>query len=68
MSTNKEALGKGPAPVHDGDAALQYVNVGETIEMTPKDEKRLLRKIDLRIVPLMCMYSHTRSCLAANYI
>ncbi|KAK8050300.1 allantoate permease [Apiospora phragmitis] len=53
MSTEKEVLGKGPAPVQDGDAALQYVNVGEMIEMTPEDEKRLLRKIDLRIVPLM---------------
>ncbi|KAK7924429.1 allantoin permease [Apiospora marii] len=53
MSTKKEVSGKGPAPVQDGDAALQYVNVGETIEMTPEDEKRLLRKIDRRIVPLM---------------
>ncbi|KAK7969970.1 hypothetical protein PG996_001592 [Apiospora saccharicola] len=53
MSIKKVVSGKGPAPVHDGDAALQYVNVDETIEMTPEDEKRLLRKIDLRIVPLM---------------
>ncbi|KAK8055185.1 hypothetical protein PG993_000412 [Apiospora rasikravindrae] len=53
MSTEKDVLGKGPVPVQDGDAALQYVNAGEMTEMTPEDEKRLLRKIDLRIVPLM---------------
>ncbi|KAK7951065.1 uncharacterized protein PG986_006793 [Apiospora aurea] len=53
MSSDREVLGKGPAPVRDGDAALQYVNKGEVIEMTPEDEKSLLRKIDLRIVPLM---------------
>ncbi|KAK8113948.1 hypothetical protein PG999_006017 [Apiospora kogelbergensis] len=53
MSNEKEAVGKGPVLVQDGDAALQYVNAGEMIEMTPEDEKSLLRKIDLRIVPLM---------------
>lgn len=58
MSNEKEAVGKGPVLVQDGDAALQYVNAGEMIEMTPEDEKSLLRKIDLRIVPLMCTYSY----------
>ena len=60
MSSEKKHTGKGPAPVQDGDAALQYVNAGEMIEMTAEDEKKLLRKIDLRIVPLMCtcLYHH----------
>lgn len=43
--------------VSDGDAALQYLNNADVIAMSPEDEKKLLRKIDWRIVPLMCMLS-----------
>ena len=37
----------------DADAALRYV-ASEAPPMTAEDEKRLLRKIDWSIVPLMC--------------
>lgn len=55
MASEKGFGAKGPvAGVDDADAALQFLAAGETIEMTPEDEKRLVRKIDMRIVPLMC--------------
>lgn len=37
----------------DADAALRYV-ASEAPPMTAEDEKRLVRKIDWSIVPLMC--------------
>lgn len=40
----------------DVDAALQFLNNEESTPMTPEDEKRLIRKIDFRIVPLMCSF------------
>lgn len=40
--------------VTDTDAALKAIHSGVP-EMTLEDEKRLVRKIDLSIVPLMCM-------------
>lgn len=55
MASEKGFQAKGPvAGIDDGDAALQFLAVGETIEMTPEDERRLVWKIDMRIVPLMC--------------
>ena len=54
MSYEKEYDGKGPAVADTADAALGFLNAREATVMTPEDEKRLLRKIDWRIVPLMC--------------
>lgn len=55
MASEKDLAVKGPvAGVDDGDAALRFLAEGETIEMTAEDEKRLVRKIDMQIVPLMC--------------
>ncbi|KAL4780385.1 allantoate permease [Aspergillus varians] len=39
--------------IADVDAALQYIGDDDTPPMTAEDEKRLVRKIDLSIVPLM---------------
>jgi len=36
------------------DAALEYLKLEATASMTLIDEKKLVRKIDWRIVPLMC--------------
>lgn len=47
-----KTVAKGQA-VTDTDAALQLIYSGIP-DMTPEDEKRLVRKIDLAIVPLMC--------------
>jgi len=38
----------------DADAALEFLNQEATGSMTEVDEKKLLKKIDWRIVPLMC--------------
>ncbi|KAH9432924.1 hypothetical protein MCOR02_007597 [Pyricularia oryzae] len=43
----------GNVSVSDGDAALQFLNNGTATVMTEADEKRLLRKIDRTIMPLM---------------
>ena len=37
------------------DAALEFLNAEETGSMSEVDEKKLVQKIDWRIVPLMCM-------------
>lgn len=43
------------ADSNDADEALQVIQNGETIVLTPQDEKRLIRKIDRTILPLMCV-------------
>jgi hypothetical protein len=40
----------------DVDAALEYLNHEEITVMTEIDEKKLVRKIDWWIVPLMCSF------------
>lgn len=45
----------------DADAALRYV-ASEAPPMTAEDEKRLVRKIDWSIVPLMCTSSLQAFC------
>jgi MFS transporter, ACS family, allantoate permease len=40
---------------NDADEALKVFADGEVIILTPTDEKRLLRKIDLNLIPLMCI-------------
>jgi MFS transporter, ACS family, allantoate permease len=40
---------------NDADEALKIFADGEVIVLTPADEKRLLRKIDLNLIPLMCV-------------
>lgn len=35
------------------DPALDFIN-GEEIEFTPEEERRVLRKIDLALMPLLC--------------
>lgn len=40
----------------DADAALQFIDNHETPPMTAEDERRLIRKIDFSIVPLMCLF------------
>ncbi|KAK8443588.1 Allantoate permease [Candidozyma auris] len=47
-------------PIHltdTGDEALQFVmsHKGEEVTIDPKTEKRLLRKIDICIIPLVCL-------------
>jgi hypothetical protein len=37
----------------DGDAALAFLNREEVIEFTPEQERKLVRKIDWMVVPLM---------------
>ncbi|KAH9999763.1 MFS general substrate transporter [Xylariaceae sp. FL0662B] len=57
-SGNAEArrLGKHIA-TNDPDEALKLVGGrgGETIVLTPEEEKKLLRKIDLNMMPLLCI-------------
>ena len=40
--------------VSDGDAALQFISNGNAVLMTTQEEKRLVKKIDRTVVPLMC--------------
>lgn len=42
---------------NDADEALRVLEAenGEVIELTPEDERRLLRKIDLHLMPLLCL-------------
>lgn len=50
MDSEKQVL------AHDKvDAALEFLNA-ESTSITEVDEKALVRKIDWRIVPLMCKY------------
>jgi hypothetical protein len=44
----------GGGKIVDGDAALQYLNNWSSTPMTPEDEKKLLRKLDMKLIPLMC--------------
>lgn len=50
----------------DADAALEFLYAEDTILMTEVDEKRLVRKIDWRIVPLMCTLSRRNGALLSN--
>lgn len=43
------------ADSNDADEAFKVIQAGETIVLTKEDEKRLLRKIDLHIMPLLCL-------------
>lgn len=52
MDAEKQALRS-----KDADAALEFLYAEETTVMTDVDEKKLVRKIDWRIVPLMCRCS-----------
>jgi hypothetical protein len=45
------------------DTAAALVS-GEDVELTPEEEKRILRKIDFHILPLMC--STCRVCLCGH--
>lgn len=45
----------------DADAALEFLYAEETTIMTDADEKKLVRKIDWRIVPLMCESSDAKT-------
>lgn len=49
----------GAVPKHadrdDGDEALRILAEGEVTTMTPEEEKKLLRKIDWHIMPLLCV-------------
>lgn len=60
MNDKEDVKGEGPGNANSVDAALQFIQNGEVISMTPEQEKRLVRKIDLMLIPLMCLY-----CLAA---
>ncbi|KAI6279110.1 hypothetical protein MCOR27_004521 [Pyricularia oryzae] len=60
----------GNVSVSDGDAALQFLNNGTATVMTEADEKRLLRKIDRTIMPLMfaCYFlQYLDKTLTVNY-
>lgn len=43
------------ADSNDADEALKVIQEGETIVLTPQDEKKLLRKIDFHILPMLCL-------------
>lgn len=45
------------ADKNDADEALKVIQgvEGETIVLTPEEEKRLLRKIDWNMMPLLCL-------------
>ena len=43
------------ADSNDADEALKVIQNGEVIVLTPQDERRLLRKIDLHILPMLCL-------------
>ncbi len=43
------------ANANDADDALRVFAHGEVITMTPEEEKKLLRKIDLNIMPFLCV-------------
>lgn len=49
MDNEKQALQS-----KDADVALEFLNHETATSMTEIDEKKLVRKIDYRIVPLMC--------------
>lgn len=51
MDSEKQAL-----KTKDADAALEFLYAEETTIMTDVNEKDLVRKIDWRIVPLMCRF------------
>lgn len=55
MDAEKQALRS-----KDADAALEFLYSEGTTIMTDVDEKRLVRRVDWRIVPLMCRSSHIR--------
>lgn len=57
MDSEKQALKS-----KDADAALEFLYAEETTVMTDVDEKSLVRKIDWRIVPLMCRSSGYQTC------
>ncbi|KAI1338203.1 allantoate permease [Xylariaceae sp. FL0016] len=53
MSTEKTETGGEAPKAADVDAALEYLNHENTTVMTEIDEKALVRKLDMTIVPLM---------------
>lgn len=59
MDSEKQAL-----RTKDADAALEFLYAEETTLMTDVDEKALVRKIDWRIVPLMCRSSDIKRQVA----
>lgn len=61
MNDKEDIKGEGPDNANSVDAALQFIRNGDVISMTPEQEKKLVWKIDLMLIPLMCLY-----CLAAN--
>lgn len=64
MDSEKQAL-----RTEDADAALEFLYSEGTTIMTDIDEKRLVRKVDWRIVPLMCRSSGVKqivACYSAN--
>lgn len=53
--SSQAAVGVGPhVDNSDPDEALKLV-AGEAVVLTPEDEKRLLRKIDRNMMPLLCI-------------
>lgn len=63
MDSEKQAL-----RTKDADAALEFLYAEETTLMTDVDEKALVRKIDWRIVPLMCRSSDLKRRVAIQLI
>ena len=43
------------ADANDADDALTVIQNGETIVLTPEDEKRLVRKIDFNVLPMLAL-------------
>jgi len=44
------------ADPNDADEAMKaFADHGESLSMTPEEEKRLLRKIDLNLMPMLCI-------------
>ncbi|KXJ88026.1 allantoate permease [Microdochium bolleyi] len=53
MDPEKDYPSKPVVAPRDADDALKFISEGEVITMTAEDEKKLVRKIDLTILPLL---------------
>lgn len=55
MDTEKDHPTKPVVAPQDADDALKFISEGEVIAMTAEDEKKLVRKIDMTVLPLLCV-------------
>jgi sugar phosphate permease len=68
-ATAHDEIAPAPPPVQGRDKAAQFLKeAGHTVVVTPDDNRRVLRKIDLRILPLIlfvyCLQSLDKTTLS----